>query len=54
MKLLKGKINIPKRPGEPDRSLADIKDKRMLNWSPVSTNQGIKILLDNINYWKVH
>lgn len=55
VKLLKGKkTNIPKRPGEPDRSLADIKKiKKMLNWSPkISINQGIKILLDNINYWK--
>jgi UDP-glucose 4-epimerase len=55
VKLLKGKKNnIPKRPGEPDRSLADIKKiKKMLHWSPkISINQGIKILLDNINYWK--
>lgn len=55
VKLLKGKkTNIPKRPGEPDRSLADIKKiKRVLDWSPkISINQGIQILLDNINYWK--
>ena len=54
-KLLGGKkINIPKRPGEPDRSLADIKKiKKHLKWSPkVSIEQGINKLLKNINFWK--
>ena len=48
------KINIPKRPGEPDRSLADIsKAQSELNWQPkVSIEEGIKILLKNINDWK--
>ena len=55
VKLLKGKkTKIPKRPGEPDRSLADIKKiKKKLNWYPkISIDQGVKILLNNINYWK--
>jgi len=45
---------IPKRPGEPDCTFADIsKIKKMLGWQPeVSLEEGIKILLDNINYWK--
>ena len=48
------KVNIPKRPGEPDRSLADIsKIKKQLNWKPkISINKGIKMLLKNINDWK--
>tara|TARA_B100000780_G_scaffold242258_1_gene185006 strand:+ start:147 stop:1127 length:981 start_codon:yes stop_codon:yes gene_type:complete len=54
-KLLGGKkIKIPKRPGEPDRSLADIrKIKKYLKWSPkVSIEQGINILLENSAFWK--
>lgn len=48
------KIYIPKRPGEPDRLLADIKRiKKKLKWKPkVSLEEGVKILLKNINYWK--
>lgn len=48
------KINIPKRPGETDRSLADIsKAQSELNWQPkVLIEEGIKILLKNINDWK--
>ena len=48
------KVNIPKRPGEPDRSLADIsKIKTQLNWQPkVSIEDGINMLLKNINDWK--
>ena len=54
-KLIGGKtINIPKRPGEPDRSLADIKKiTKSLNWSPsVSIERGVGMLLDRINDWK--
>lgn len=49
-----GKIYIPKRPGEPDRTLADITQiKKKLNWHPkISLEEGAKIMLDNINYWK--
>ena len=54
-KLIDGKkIYVPKRPGEPDRSLADItKIKKQLNWKPkISINKGIKMLLRNIDDWK--
>ena len=48
------KVKIPKRPGEPDRSLADIsKIKTHFNWQPkITINEGIKMLLKNINEWK--
>ena len=47
------KINIPKRPGEPDRSLANIsKIKKDLKWRPkISIEVGVKRLLVNIKYW---
>ena len=48
------KVYIPKRPGEPEKSLADIsKIKKMLSWSPsTSLEDGIKIMLENIDFWK--
>ena len=48
------KINIPKRPGEPDRSQADItKIKTHLNWMPkMPIIKVINLLLKNINNWK--
>ena len=48
------KVLIPKRPGEPDRSLADIsKIKEHFNWQPkIAIDEGIKMLLKNINDWK--
>lgn len=55
VKLLGGPIEyIPKRPGEPDCTFADItKIKKMLGWEPkVSFETGVKIMLENINYWK--
>jgi UDP-glucose 4-epimerase len=47
-------VNIKKRPGEPDRSLADIrKIKRELNWRPkISLSDGINRLLRDLNKWK--
>ena len=47
-------VHIPKRPGEPDCTWADIsKAKKMLNWSPkVSLEEGVAILLENIDYWR--
>jgi len=47
------KVKIPKRPGEPDRSLADIsKIKTHFNWKPkITINEGVKMLLKNINEW---
>jgi len=46
-------VHIPKRPGEPDCTWADItKAKKLLNWQPkVSLEKGVSILLDNIDYW---
>jgi len=52
---LEGEVEfIPKRPGEPDCTWADIaKAKRILNWRPkVSFEEGIKLLLENIADWK--
>ena len=47
-------IFIPKRPGEPDKSQADItKIKNKLKWNPkISIDKGIKIMKDNIDDWK--
>ena len=53
--IIKGKkVFIPKRPGEPDRSLADIsKIRRELKWKPkISIESGVSMLLKNINQWK--
>ena len=48
------KVKIPKRPGEPDITFANIKKiKKKLKWKPkIKIKKGIKLLLDNINYWK--
>ena len=53
-KLGGSKVNIPKRPGEPDKSQANIKKiKKKLKWKPTITiDQGINILKQNINDWK--
>ena len=47
------KVYIPKRPGEPDCTFADIsKIKAMLGWEPkVSFPEGVKIMLENIQQW---
>ena len=47
-------VHIPKRPGEPNCTWADIaKAKKLLNWQPkVSLEEGVGILLDNIDYWR--
>ena len=46
-------IHIPKRPGEPNCTWADIsKANQLLNWNPkVSLEDGVEILLDNMDYW---
>ena len=52
--LLKGEVvYIPKRPGEPDCTWADIsKAKNLLNWKPkVSLESVVNSLIDNIDYW---
>jgi len=45
---------IPKRPGEPDCTFADItKITKLLGWkSKVSLEEGVKIILENIEYWR--
>jgi UDP-glucose 4-epimerase len=45
---------LPKRPGEPDCTLADItKIRRLLDWEPkVSFEDGVRIMVDNIDYWR--
>jgi len=53
--LLEGDIvHVPKRPGEPDKTSANIsKIKEKLGWTPkVSFEEGVKIMLKNIDYWK--
>jgi len=55
VKSLGGKfVRIPKRPGEPDNSQANInKIRTILNWKPkINIDQGIKILINNIKDWK--
>ena len=54
VELLSGDVvYIPKRPSEPDCTWADIsKAKKLLSWKPkVSLEEGVAILLDNIDYW---
>jgi UDP-glucose 4-epimerase len=47
-------IHIPKRPGEPFQTFANIsKIKKELKWNPkIVFKHGIKELLDNISHWK--
>jgi UDP-glucose 4-epimerase len=47
-------VHIPKRPGEPDSTFADIsKIRRVLKWRPrVSFERGVAIMLENIEYWR--
>lgn len=47
-------VHIPKRPGEPDCTFADTtKIARLLHWKPrVSLEQGVKIMMENIDYWR--
>ena len=55
VKLLGGdKVYIPKRPGEPDCTFADIKKTTSeLGWYPkVSIEEGVANILANIEYWR--
>ncbi len=55
VELIGGKtVHIPKRPGEPYITQADTaKARKLLKWKPkVSFEDGVKIMLDNIDYWK--
>ena len=47
------KVFIPKRPGEPDSTFADISlIKKNLNWYPkISIQKGVEEILKNIDYW---
>lgn len=47
-------VHIPKRPGEPDCTWADIgKITNQLDWQPrVSFEEGVQCILDNIDYWR--
>lgn len=47
-------VFIPKRPGEPDITHASvIRFQKEFNWRPkINIKIGVKILLNNINYWK--
>lgn len=53
--LLNGnKVHIPKRPGEPDCTWADIKKiKSILGWQPrISFETGTQKIIKEINYWR--
>jgi UDP-glucose 4-epimerase len=47
-------VHIPKRPGEPDCTWADIsKIRRDLGWEPkVSFTDGVAVMRQNIDYWR--
>lgn len=47
-------VYIPKRPGEPDITWADVsKIQAALNWhATVSIEEGVQVMLDNIGYWR--
>ena len=47
-------LHIPKRPGEPDCTLADIgKIRDRLGWEPsMPIEDGVNVMLDNIQYWR--
>jgi UDP-glucose 4-epimerase len=47
-------VHIPKRPGEPDCTFADIaKIRAHLGWEPkVSFAEGVAVMRENIDYWR--
>jgi len=47
-------VHVPKRPGEPDRTHADVKRIRnLLGWrAQVPFEDGVRNMLDNIDYWR--
>jgi UDP-glucose 4-epimerase len=55
VELLGGEVtHIPKRPGEPDCTFADIKRiGEIIGWRPeISFEKGVAIMLENIEYWR--
>lgn len=55
VELLGGPVtHIPKRPGEPDCTFADVRRiESLLGWkAKVSFEEGVAIMLDNIEYWR--
>ena len=55
IQIIKGDyVNLPKRPGEPNSTHANItKIKNQLKWKPkVKFESGVKMMLENINDWK--
>jgi UDP-glucose 4-epimerase len=55
VELLEGhKIHIPKRPGEPDCTFADInKIKNEIGWTPkISVEEGVNEIIKHIEYWR--
>jgi UDP-glucose 4-epimerase len=49
-----GVVNLPRRPGEPDCTLADTSRIRVeLGWEPrVTVEQGVANLLETIDAWR--
>lgn len=47
-------VNIPRRPGEPDCTFADVTAiRRKLGWTPkISIEEGVALVLKNIEYWR--
>jgi UDP-glucose 4-epimerase len=47
-------VHVPKRPGEPDRTFADISGiRRVLGWAPrVPIEEGVRRMLADIEYWR--
>ncbi len=55
VQLLRGAVvYVPKRPGEPDCTFADVaKIERLLGWKAKTTfEEGVGLMLENIDYWK--
>ena len=58
VELLDGKNSkieyVPKRPGEPDCTWADIsKITKELGWEPqIAFKDGVRMMLDDINHWQ--